>query len=181
MQSGPLDSVMSRRASPLHSLIRHHLPFSLVSNNTIILSYGDNLFHKTGQATKMSFNDRMDKGAPVVLSSMVRKADHSRSTSLHSPWYGGHRVRRAAPPRYKCCPGVVCVEESGCYTLKEGRTKVRKFGTNSCIGCVQAWARSIDGENLLLKNSPGWAPAIQRLVSQAKLPRSAMKNARKLE
>jgi len=48
--------------------------------------------------------------------------DPSRSTGLQPSWYSGNWVRRATSPRYKHCPGVVGVEESGCCTLDEGRT-----------------------------------------------------------
>jgi hypothetical protein len=53
----------------------------------------------------------------------------------------------------------------------------RKGDTKSCIGGAQAWAHNIYEDNLRFKNSAGCAPAVQRLVNQAKLPRSAMRNA----
>lgn len=65
-------------------------------------------------------------------------------------------------------------------SMKVGRPKMescREKAARSPVSDVlnQDWARSIDEYNVRLKDSAG--RGVQRLTSQAKLPKSAMKNA----
>ena len=106
-------------------------------------------------------------------------------TTLQTPRDSCDWVRRAAPSRRKLRVAIVGVEESGCCPPNERRTtkdgklpgKGDRDGTKPCIGFSQVWTCSIDEDNLRLKNSAGWTPAVQRFASQTKLPRHTKNNA----